>query len=99
MKKQHFVNFSLAGVDLSSFGFKVPSPFAGLTLSNSEITSATQWSLRCIIGGDESKKANIAAFEALLYSSAQAAASYADSAGIPVSFVFGWLDDNGNVSW
>lgn len=98
LKKQHFCSFALAGVNLTDFGLKVPSPFAGLTLSNSEITSATQWTLRCVIGGDESKKANIAAFEALLYSSAQAAASYADSAGIPVSFVFGWLDEQGNVA-
>ena len=97
MKKQHFVNFILGGVNLTSFGMEIPSPFSSLTLSNSEITSMTSWSLHCVVGGDDTKKTNINAFEALLYSSAQAASSYADSAGVPVSFAFGWIDEFGNV--
>ena len=83
---------------MTSFGMEVPSPVASLTLTNSEITSMTAWTLHCIVGGDDTKKVNINAFEALLYSSAQAASSYADSAGVPVSFSFGWLDERGNVT-
>lgn len=88
----------LAGVSITEFGLAIPSPFVSLVLSNSEITSMTSWTLNCVIGGDYSKKANVAAFEALLYSAAQAASSYANSSGIPVSFAFGWLDENGNVA-
>ena len=98
MKKQPFCNFTLAGVSITDFGLKVPSPFASLELSNSEIQSMTSWTLNCTVTGDASKSINIAAFEALLYSSAQAASQYSNSSGIPVSFVFGWLDDFGNVS-
>lgn len=97
MKKQPFCNFTLAGVSLTEFGLKMPSPFASLELSNSEIQSMTSWTLNCTVGGDASRKMNIAAFEALLYSSAQSAAQYPDSSGIPVSFIFGWLDAFGNV--
>ena len=58
----------------------------------------TSWTLRCVVGGDDKRKVNIAAFEALLYSAAQNANSYSNSSGIPVSFAFGWLDDHGNVT-
>lgn len=97
MKKACFVNFLLAGVSITEFGLMIPSPFVSLVLSNSEITSMTSWTLNCIVGGDSSKKVNVAAFEALLYSAAQDASKYANSSGIPVSFAFGWLDDNGDV--
>ena len=97
MKKQHFANVTLAGVSLTEFGLKIPSPFASLELNNSEVASATSFTLRCIVGGDASKRINVSAFEALLYSAAQSASQYSDSSGIPISFVFGWLDDNGNI--
>ena len=97
MKKQHFANVTLAGVSLTEFGLKIPSPFASLELNNSEVASATSFTLRCIVGGDASKQINVSAFEALLYSAAQSASQYSDSSGIPISFVFGWLDDNGNI--
>lgn len=97
MKKNPFCQFLLAGVNLCDFGLLVPSPFASLELSNSEITSFTNWTLRVTIGGDDSRKMNIAAFEALLYSAAQTASKASASAGIPVSFMFGWLDDSGSV--
>lgn len=98
MKKQPFVNFTLAGVSITEFGLKIPSPFVSLELSNSEIQSMTSWTLCCTVGGDASRKVNIAAFEALLYSAAQSTGQYANSSGIPVSFLFGWLDEQGNVS-
>lgn len=98
LKKQPFCNFTLAGVSITDFGLEMPSPFASLELSNSEIQSMTSWTLNCIVGGDASRKMNIAAFEALLYSAAQSAAQYPDSSGIPVSFIFGWLDEFGNVA-
>lgn len=98
MLKQPFCQFLLAGVSLTDYGLRVPSPFTSLQLSNSEITSMTSWTLNCTVGGDSDNKINIAAFEALLYSSAQSAASYSNSSGIPVSFMFGWLDENGQVS-
>ena len=97
MKQQPFCNFLLAGVSLTDFGFEIPSPFTSLTLSNSEINSFTSWSLKCIVGGDANKKVNIAAFEALLYSAAQASAGYKNASGIPVSFMFGWLKPDGSV--
>lgn len=97
MKKQPFVNFTLAGVSITEFGLKIPSPFASLELSNSEIQSMTSWMLNCTVGGDASKKVNIAAFEALLYSAAQSAGQYPNTSGIPVSFIFGWLGSDGNV--
>lgn len=87
----------LAGISLSEFGLEVPSPLVSLNLSNSEISSVTSWTLNVVVGGDDKKKANIAAFEALLYSAAQAASSYSDSQGIPVSFAFGWLNENGGI--
>ena len=97
MRKQHWCSFSLAGVSLTNYGFEIPSPFCNLTLNNSEITSFTQWTLKATVGGDASRKVNIAAFEALLYSSAQAADKYPTAQGVPVAFAFGWLDDSGNV--
>lgn len=98
MKRQCFCNFTLAGVSINEYGLKIPSPFTSLELSNSEITSMTSWTLQCCVGGSDKDKINIAAFEALLYSAAQDAANYPDSSGIPVSFVFGWLDNSGNVT-
>lgn len=97
MKRQPFCNFTLAGVSLTDYGLKIPSPFTSLNLTNSEITSMTAWTLNVVVGGDSGEKVNIAAFEALLYSAAQAASRYPESTGIPVSFVYGWLDDDGNV--
>ena len=58
----------------------------------------TSWTLTCTVGGDISKKVNASAFEALLYSAAQEASAYPNASGIPVSFIFGWLDHNGNVA-
>lgn len=98
MKRQPFCTFMLAGVAISEFGLKIPSPFISLELSNSQISSMTQWTLNCTVSGSDKDKMNIAAFEALLYSAAQDASSYANSSGIPVSFLFGWLDEAGNVS-
>ena len=66
MLKNSFCNFVLAGVSLTDYGLSIPSPFTSLELTNSEITSMTAWTLNCIVGGDASKKANVAAFEALL---------------------------------
>lgn len=98
MKRQPWVNFVLAGVSITEFGLMIPSPFTRLTLSNSEVNSFTSWTLNVTVVGDDTKKSNIAAFEALLYSAAQAASGYKDSSGIPVSFMFGWLDDGGQIS-
>ena len=97
MKKQAYCNFMLAGVSLTDFGLTIPSPFSSLELGNSEVTSATSWTLRCTVGGDSSRMINVAAFEALLYSAAQAASGYENSSGVPVSFIFGWLDNQGNI--
>jgi len=98
MKKQPWCNFSLAGVSLTEFGLEIPSPFSSLEMSNSEITSMSSWTLKCTVGGDASRKINVAAFEGLLYSAAQAASAYPDASGIPVSFAFGWLDDKGSIA-
>ena len=97
MYKQAFCNFNLAGTSLTDYGLKIPSPFCRLSLSNSQIQSFTSWTLTVTVGGDASKKANIAAFEALLYSAAQDASKYANSSGIPVSFMFGWLNPDGSM--
>lgn len=97
MKRSCFCNFILAGMSLSEYGLVIPSPFTSLELSNSEITSMTSWKLVCTVGGDAIRRINIAAFEALLYSAAQSASGYATASGIPVSFAFGWLDEQGNV--
>lgn len=97
MKKQPFVNFSLQGVSLTDFGLSVPSPFCSLSLANSEQASYTTWTLGVAVGGDSRTKLNIAAFEALIYQAAQTE-GYANASGIPVSFMFGWLNDDGSVS-
>lgn len=97
MLRHPFVNFVLAGVNLSSFGMLIPSPFSNLSIENSEIASMTSWTLTCIVGGDSENKINVAAFEALIYSSAQDASKYENSSGIPVSFAFGWVEEDGNI--
>lgn len=84
-------------MSLTDYGLEIPSPFASLQLENSEISSMTTWSLNVVVGGDYHKKSNIAAFEGLLYSAAQAADGYENSAGVPVSFAFGWLNEDGSV--
>ena len=88
MKKQPFCNFSLAGVSLTEFGLMIPAPFTQLQVDNSQIDSYTSWTLTVTVGGSDTKKANIAAFEALLYTSAQAASSYSNSSGIPAETFF-----------
>ena len=98
MKKQAWENFSLAGISITEFGLLLPSPFNRLELNNSEISSFSSWNLQVTVGGDANKKSNIAAFESLLYTSAQAANAYPNSSGIPVSFAFGWLDTDGNIA-
>lgn len=98
MKVQSFCNFMLAGVSLTDFGWKIPSPFTSLKLSNAQVTSMTSWELTVSIAGDDSKQANASAFEALLYSAAQSSYDYHNASGIPVSFMFGWLDEFGNIS-
>lgn len=98
MKKSPFCNFTLAGVSLNEYGLLIPSPFSSLTLSNTEQYSMTSWVLKCVVGGDDTRKVNIAAFEALLYSAAQTASGYSNSSGIPVSFIFGWLNSDGTVA-
>lgn len=97
MKKQPWCNIILAGVSLTEFGLKIPSPYVSLELTNSEINSFTSWSLNITVGGEANKKMNVAAFEALLYSAAQSASSYGNSSGIPVSFMFGWLSPDGSI--
>ena len=96
MKKQCFVAFSLSGVSINEFGLKIPSPFCSLDISNSEITSYTNWTLNITVGGDSDRRVNIAAFEALIYSAAQTD-GYANASGIPVSFMYGWLSPTGSV--
>ena len=98
MKKQPWCNIYLAGVALTEFGLAVPSPFVSLELSNSEVTSFTSWTLNVTVGGDSSKKVNVAAFESLLYSAAQSASNYSNSSGIPVSFMFGWINPDGTIA-
>ena len=82
MAKHPFCNFFLAGVAITDFGLVIPSPFTSLSLSNSEISSMTQWTLEVIVGGDDKRRINISAFEALLYTSAQNASNYSNSSGI-----------------
>lgn len=98
MLKQPWLSFSLSGVSLTEFGLEIPSPIVSLTLNNSEISTMTSWTLIVNVGGDDRRKINIAAFEALLYSAAQNASSYKKASGIPVSFGFGWLDEHGNIN-
>lgn len=97
MNRQCFCSFLLAGVSITDYGLQVPSPFCRLDVNEAEVDSYTSWTLTVIVGGDSSTNKNVAAFEALLYSAAQNAAGYNNSSGIPVSFMFGWLDEDGNV--
>lgn len=97
MFRQPFLSFALAGVNLTEFGLEIPSPVCSLTVSNAQIDSFLSWELKVTVVGDSRKQSNIAAFEALLYSSAQAANSYKDSKGTPVSFMFGWMNSDGTV--
>ena len=98
MQKQCWCNVAMAGVSLTDYGLKIPSPFSRLDLSNSEIASMTSWVLTVTVGGDSENKINIAAFEALLYSAAQAASAYPNASGVPVSFAFGWLNSDGSIA-
>lgn len=98
MLRNSFLNFSLAGVNLTEFGLKIPSPVISLQLTNSQISSMTAWTLTCTVGGKDTERVNVSAFEALLYSSAQSASGYNNSSGIPVSFAFGWVGDDGSIS-
>lgn len=83
---------SIAGISLTHYGMEIPSPFCSLTLNNSETDNYTTWELQVTVGGDSQRKMNIAAFEALIYSSAQTS-GYTNASGIPVSFMFGWIDE------
>ena len=65
MQKQPWCSFELAGVSLTDFGLQIPSPFVSLEISNGEIAAMTSWDLNVIVVGDDTKKSNIAAFEAL----------------------------------
>ena len=96
MLRNPFCSCVIAGVNLTSFGFMIPSPFVSLQMSNSEVASMTSFTLTCQVGGDDSRKIDIAAFEALIYSAAQASTDNG-TGGIPVSFQFGWLDEKGNI--
>jgi len=96
MKKQPFVTCTLAGLNITSFGMKIPSPFCSLTLNNSETDSYTSWELSVTVGGDSTRQVNIAAFEALIYSAAQTS-GYANASGVPVTFMLGWLNDAGEI--
>lgn len=98
MKRQAFCNFVLAGVSLTEYGLKIPAPYTSLEVANSEIDSYTSWTLSVTVGGSANQKMNVAAFEALLYSAAQKSAGYNNSSGIPVSFIFGWLNPDGTVA-
>ena len=98
MQKQPWCSFTLAGINLCEFGLKIPSPFTSLEITNGQIQSCTQWTLNCVVGGEDKRKINVAAFEALLYSAAQKASQYGNASGIPVSFAYGWLDNKGNVA-
>lgn len=97
MKRQCFCAFTLAGINLTDFGLKIPSPITSLELTKSEFKDTTSWTLNVTVSGSDAKKSNIASFEALLYSSAQKAYQKANSKGIPVSFMFGWIDEFGEV--
>lgn len=97
MKKKPYCAMEIAGLSITQWGLEIPSPFCSLTLRNSEIDSYTSWDLAVTVGGDASRRVNISAFEALIYSAAQTD-GYANASGIPVSFIIGWLDeDSGEV--
>lgn len=97
MFKNPFCSFVFAGVSLSDYGLAIPSPFCSLTLSNAQISSFLSWELKVTVVGDSKKRSNVAAFEALLYSAAQDAGKYPNSSGIPVSFMFGWINSDGTI--
>ena len=97
MQRQPFCSMVLGGVSLTDYGLKIPSPFCSLRIDQAEVDSFTSWTLTVTVGGDANKNMNVSAFEALLYSAAQSASGYQNSSGIPVSFMFGWLDEQGNV--
>lgn len=97
MIRQPFCSFSLAGVSLTDYGLEIPSPFCSLSLTNAEIQSFTSWELKVTVVGDSRKRANIAAFEALLYSASQDSHKYQGAQRVPVSFMFGWMNPNGTV--
>ena len=98
MFKQPFCSFALGGVNLTDFGLVIPSPFCSLSISNAQISSFLSWELKVTVVGDDRKRSNIAAFEALLYSAAQDESKYGGSGGIPVSFMFGWVGSDGTVA-
>ena len=62
MLKQPFCAFEIAGVSLTDYGLKIPSPFCSLHISNAEISSFLSWELKVIVVGDNTKGTNIAAF-------------------------------------
>ena len=97
MLKQAWCSFELAGVNLTEFGLKIPSPFCSLTVSNAQISSFLSWELKVIVAGDARKQSNIAAFEALLYSASQDAASHGNAQRVPVTFMFGWMNSDGSI--
>jgi len=97
MLRQPFVSFSIAGISLTDFGLKIPSPFCSLSITNAQFQSFLSWELRATIVGDAKKQVNIAAFEALLYSASQASAAYSTAQRVPVSFMFGWMNSDGTV--
>ena len=82
LRKIPFSTVMLAGVSLNEYGMKIPSPFSSLNFSNSQIASMSSWTLEVIVGGDSNNKINIAAFEALLYQSAQNASNYSNSSSL-----------------
>lgn len=92
MNKQCWCSFSIAGLSITHYGLRIPSPFCSLTLNNTETDSYTSWELTATVGGDADRQMNIAGFEALIYSAAQTS-GYANASGIPVSFMFGWLNE------
>lgn len=56
MKKTPWCSFVLAGVSLTDYGFKVPSPFCSLEVGQAEIDSYTSWTLTVLVGGDSKDK-------------------------------------------
>lgn len=98
MYKQPFVAFSISGVDLCDFGLRIPSPFCTLSVNNAQISSFLSWELKVTVVGDDRKLSNIAAFEALLYSSSQAATKVDNAQRVPVSFMFGWQNSDGTIA-
>ncbi len=92
MLKQPWVSMTIAGLSITQFGLHIPSPFCSLVLSHSETDNYTSWELTVTVGGEASRKINITSFEALIYSASQTK-GYANASGIPVSIMFGWIDN------